>query len=338
LLNVLVKSPVAAVSRKRHTTRTDILGARTVGDTQIVFKDTPGFLRIENAKEERLDRDLIATAASEMQHVDYSFLVVDAARSLTDNYRHALVQLMVGAMKSKGRTEEDFDEEDAEAEETRKLSEAPRCKFAIVLNKVDLVTPKKKLIGIAMEIGAMADACLLDHYGGKEAGNEGLDFETVVELSPIVFYVSALEEDGTEEMLEHLVDLATPCRTWAVEAGQTTNMTSLEHVQELIREKIYRCLHKEVPHSVQQVNRMFRKVPEGLVIHQDLVVFTKSHQRLVLGSGGHTLRRIQVSAARDLGKIFDCDVVLRLHVKFSTSKNRRGAEEYVQGEISQSVH
>jgi GTP-binding protein Era len=137
LLNSLTQSKVAAVSRKRHTTRTDVLGARTVGDTQIVFKDTPGFLRLENAKEERLDRDLIATAAAEMQHVDYSLLVVDSVRTLKENYRHALVQLMVGAINSRGRIEE-YDDETSE--ETKDISEdvherEEKSKFAIVLNK-----------------------------------------------------------------------------------------------------------------------------------------------------------------------------------------------------------
>jgi GTP-binding protein Era len=343
LLNVMTQSPVAAVSRKRHTTRSDILGARTIDKTQIVFKDTPGFLRLENAKEERLDRELIVNAASEIQHVDYTLLVVDAARILSDNYRHALVQLMMMATNSKGRIEEDFEElvdEDSEPANTDE-SLARRSKFAIVLNKVDLVKPKSKLLEIAMDIGSMADAILLDQYRQKDAEDEEsdeLDFETMMELAPIVFYVSALEESGTEEIVEHLLSLGTPCRTWAVAEGQSTNMTDEEHVQEMIREKIYRCLHQELPHSVQQVNRLFRKVPQGMVIHQDLVVFTKSHHKLVLGSGGRTLQRIQDSAARDLGKLFECDVMLRLHVKLSKSKQKRSPEDYSQGESSQSVH
>lgn len=138
LLNSLTQSKVAAVSRKRHTTRTDVLGARTEGDTQIVFKDTPGFLRLENAKEERLDRDLIATAAAELQHVDYSLLVVDSVRTLTDNYRHALVQLMVGSINSKGRIEEDDNGQISEVVEDSgegAHDEEDKAKFAIVLNK-----------------------------------------------------------------------------------------------------------------------------------------------------------------------------------------------------------
>ncbi len=341
LLNILTKSPIAAVSRKRHTTRSDLLGARTIGNTQIVFKDTPGFLRIENAKEERLDRDLIATAAAEMQDVDFTLLVLDSARSLSENYRHALVQLMIGALNSQGRIEEEFEEEDERPnvfeKSTKSALDDDRCKFAIVLNKVDLIKPKSDLIDLAQEIGSMADLCLEDHF---EKHGKVLDFEAQLEQSPIVFYVSALKEIGTDDIMEHLVGLATPCKTWAVEPGKATNMTTLEQVQEIIREKIYRSCHREVPHAVQQVNRIFRRIPnKGVVIHQDLVVFTKSHQKLVLGSSGRTLKRIEESARNDLRKMFGCDVALQLHVKYSKSKQRRGDSggEYNLGEVSQTV-
>mmetsp|Transcript_6184 Transcript_6184/g.17611 ORF Transcript_6184/g.17611 Transcript_6184/m.17611 type:complete len:459 (-) Transcript_6184:53-1429(-) len=360
LVNVLTRSPIAAVSRKRHTTRSDLLGARTVGNTQIVFKDTPGFLRIENAKEERLDRDLIATAASEMQDVDFTLLVLDSARKLSDNYRHAIVQLMVGAVNSRGRIE-DYSDDDDDGDDTigdndasnpetittsttndddnNKKKPSNKSKFAIVLNKVDLVKPKTDLIDLAMEVGAMADACLQDRF--QQEGRE-FDFDAQMEESPIVFYVSALKQDGTDDLLEHLLDLATPSREWPVQPGRATNMTTLEQVQEVIREKIYRSTHKEVPHAVQQVNRLFRRIPSkgGVIIHQDLVVFTKSHQKLVLGSGGgKTLKRIRESARHDLEKLFGCDVALHLHVKLSRSKQRRGdsGAEYNLGEVSQSV-
>jgi GTP-binding protein Era len=346
LLNVLTKAPIAAVSRKRHTTRTDILGARTISghdcETQLVFKDTPGFMRLENAKEERLDRDLIVTAAAEMQHVDHTLLVVDAARTLTENYRQALVQLMIGALHSKGRMEEEYesddddDDDDAVNEKTHGIDSGP--KFAIVLNKTDLVHPKSDLLNIAMDIGAMADVCLEDQL---EKYNKPLTFETKLQLSPIVFYVSALREDGVDDIVDHLVSLATPCQTWAVPPDQSTNLTPIEQVQEIIREKIYRSTHREVPHSIQQVNRLFRKVQKGLIIHQDLVVFTKSHQRLVQGRGGMTLQRIQDAAQRDLAKAFGCNVGLQLHVKLSKSKNRQlqSDEEFIgESERSQLIH
>jgi GTP-binding protein Era len=339
LLNVLTQSTISAVSRKRHTTRSDVLGARTLKDetTQIVFKDTPGFLRIENAKAERLDRDLIATAAAELQTVDYSLLVVDAARTLNDTYTEALEMLMKGALDSRGRIEEDFDDDDyeddndedddeEEEEENDPFTSIERPKFAIVLNKVDLVKDKTSLLELAMHIGALADRCLSNKYAdGKE-----VDFETMIKVAPVVFYVSALKEDGVDDILNHLVELATPCRSWPVEPGQSTTLTPLEQVEELIREKLYRCLHREVPHSIRQENRMFREVPQGMIIHQDLVVFSKSHKKLVMGGAGNTLQRIEDGAVRDLKKLFGCEVALRLHVKIGKTKNVRSADEYYE--------
>ena len=421
LLNVLTQAPIAAVSRKRHTTRTgDILGVRTVVNhdtddngnsydthsiakagtttttttTQIVFKDTPGYLRIENAKEERLDSSILQTAAVEMQDVDFTLLVIDAARKLTETYEHALVQLMIGALHSQGRIEDDIDDDDDDDDDYEFDSEEdyynsnstdddedlliPRNsspietvaatagpKFAVVLNKVDLVKDKEQLIPFAEHIGTIADACLQDYYGPSIMD----DTERLLKVVPITFYVSALDEDGTDDILDYLVDMATPCQSWAVPLGQTTNQTTEEQICEVIREKIYRCTHREVPHSVEQVNRICeirrRKtkkptgstsskeqidnenvgIPNGtgtgtgagtgrfwneddvMVIQQDLIVFTKSHQRLVQGNGGRTLERIQETAQRDLKTLFKCDVVLSLKVKLNKSKQRRHAGE-----------
>jgi GTP-binding protein Era len=321
LLNVLTNSPVAAVSRKRHTTRGEILGVRTVGDTQIVFKDTPGYLTESRAREEKLDQSLISNSVTELEDVDFTLLVVDAAKMLTDKDRHSLVQLMRYAMRSKGRIEEEvFDPEPGDDDDSTTL-EDDRPKFAIVLNKVDLVKPKTKLLDIAIEIGELADECLIGQ------ADEMPDFETMLKLAPTCFYVSALKEIGTDELLDDLLGLSTPCRVWAVEEGQSTTMAPEEQIIELIREKIYRCLHREVPHSIHQVNSLFRRLPQGMIIHQDLVVYSKSHQKLVQGSAGRTLQRIQDSATRDLSKLFGCDVVLQLKVKLNKSKQRRTAED-----------
>ena len=98
------------------------------------------------------------------------------------------------------------------------------------------------------------------------------------------------------------------------------------------------CICIEVPHSVQQVNRMFRKIPKkGVIIHQDLVVFTKSHQKLVLGAGGRTLERIRESAQTDLRKMFKCEVSLHLHVKKKIGRRGDSGTEYKLGEASQTI-
>jgi hypothetical protein len=130
-------------------------------------------------------------------------------------------------------------------------------------------------------------------------------------LTPEFHFTSAITKDdeGVDDVLGMLLDGATVTNEeWLVDTdgGSNSNsiMTPIEMVEEILREKIYRCLHREVPHNVAQQNRVFRysttitnddgdEKLNTLHISQDLVVRTKSHQRLVLGSGGKTLERIK---------------------------------------------
>lgn len=319
LLNTLTQSRVAAVSRKRHTTRDGILGARTVDNTQIVFVDTPGFLRGKSAKQEGLKR-MVAAAMTEMQDVDYTLVVIDAARKLTDDARETLVDLMLKAIHAGGRMEDNG----------RKRSTLPVGEnFAIVLNKIDLVKPKRNLLEISDEVGNMAEECIKYGENDEESNTpKEMDPELLAELFPPIFYVSALHNDGVDDIWNHLMEKATPTQEWVLPPGQVTQMSPVERVEEVLREKIYRCLHREVPHHVQQVNRTFQMISTGqnkgervLRIDQDLVVRTKSHHRLVMGTGGKTLRRIQQSAKLDLERMFECPVMLHLQVKLTKSKH-----------------
>lgn len=319
LLNCLTQSNVAAVSRKRHTTRGGILGARTVDNTQILFVDTPGFLRKKSATKEGLSRnDLeLNSALSEMQDVDYTLVVIDAARNLTNEARETLISLMLSALHAGGRMEGDMQSQSIQGE-----------KFAIVLNKVDLVKPKRKLLEISNEVASIAEECIKYDQSNptdeQEEQDEDLQ-EVIADLFPTIFYTSALHDDGVDDIWNHLMEKATPCQEWVLPKGQVTQMSPVERVEEVLREKIYRCLHREVPHHVQQVNRTFQMVDTGtekvLRVDQDLVVRTKSHHRLVMGAGGRTLRRIQQSAKMDLERIFDCPVMLDVQVKLTKSKH-----------------
>jgi GTP-binding protein Era len=336
LLNVLTQATVAAVSRKRHTTRDEILGARTVGDTQLVFLDTPGFLRYDQARKEGLNRNISATATAELDNVDFTLLVVDAARHMTDSYRESLVELMLRATKSKGRRElrkdEGDDSEESPTNDQLEQEDVVGPRFAIVLNKVDLVKPKFELIDVAERIGTMAEECV--RYRGQTtreeedvAPEQQIDEEDLEEMLPYFFYTSAVKEEGVDDVLNFLLEQATPTEAWEVEAGESSMQTPEERVEEVIREKIYRCLHREVPYKIRQNNRLFQVKNDktgkpGLLIHQDLIVRSKSHQELVFGGEGKTLERIRETATRDLKTMFKCEVVLHLHVKMLKKTQR----------------
>jgi len=77
LLNALVGQKISITSRKAQTTRHRITGMRTVGPTQFVFVDTPGFqTRHGNA----LNRSLNKTVVGTVNDVDLIVFVVEAGQ------------------------------------------------------------------------------------------------------------------------------------------------------------------------------------------------------------------------------------------------------------------
>jgi len=237
------------------------------------------------------------------------------------------------------------------AEDKREAQDLLRNKIAIVINKVDLVKPKEKLLMVVSDVGSLAEACirrmlqhrrspakvrlgdLVDQVLKKYTEEEGFDnvheddHELFAEIAPEFLFTSAINKDdeGVDDVLGMLLERATPSKEWIVDSESSTMMSPVEQLEEIIREKIYRCLHREVPHAVLQQNRMFKLIepPERkerlLIIHQDLVVRTKSHQKLVMGSGGKTLERIRSTALDDLEEAFDCEVELEMNVRINKS-------------------
>jgi GTPase len=77
LLNALVGQKVSITSSKAQTTRHRITGIRTIGDTQYVFVDTPGF---QTRHGTALNRSLNKTVVGALADVDLVLFVVEAGR------------------------------------------------------------------------------------------------------------------------------------------------------------------------------------------------------------------------------------------------------------------
>ncbi len=77
LMNALVGQKISITSKKAQTTRHRIMGVRTVGATQFVFVDTPGFQDRHTAA---LNRSLNRTVQGSLADVDAVLFVVEAGR------------------------------------------------------------------------------------------------------------------------------------------------------------------------------------------------------------------------------------------------------------------
>src|SRR4029078_1055033 len=85
LVNALVGSKVAIVSPKVQTTRMSVRGVALVGDTQIVFVDTPGIFKPRR----RLERAMVDAAWAGAGDANCVILLADAKELATNSSGHA---------------------------------------------------------------------------------------------------------------------------------------------------------------------------------------------------------------------------------------------------------
>ena len=120
LVNTLVGTKVAIVSRKVQTTRTTLRGIAIEGQSQLVFIDTPGIF----APRRRLDRAMVDAAWGGAGDADQVVLVVDAAKGIDEDVERILGKLQGG-----------------------------KAPLLLVLNKIDRVK-KERLLELAAELNA----------------------------------------------------------------------------------------------------------------------------------------------------------------------------------------
>jgi GTPase len=121
LVNALVGTKIAIVSRKVQTTRVPVRGIALEGPAQLVFIDTPGMF----APRRRLDRAMVEAASTAAGDADIVALVIDAAKGLDDE-TGAILDRLQG-------------------------TKVPKL---LVLNKVDRLRQKEALLQLAAEINA----------------------------------------------------------------------------------------------------------------------------------------------------------------------------------------
>jgi GTP-binding protein Era len=93
-----------------------------------------------------------------------------------------------------------------------------------------------------------------------------------------VFMISATENDGVVDVENYLYDNAVE-REWEFDAETVTEQSTLQRVEEIIREKIYQRLHQEIPYRLEQKNIGWTELAGGaLRIDQQLMVETPTQK------------------------------------------------------------
>ena len=139
--------------------------------------------------------------------------------------------------------------------------------------------------------------------------------------------VSAKEGDNVDVLLEQIFKYL-PYGPMFYDEEELTDQPMKQIVAETIREKALYCLDEEVPHGIAVVIETYHEW-ERTVKHEDgsvsrepivdieatIICEKDSHKGIIIGKKGSMLKRIGSLARKDIEKLTECPVNLKLWVK-----------------------
>ncbi len=261
LVNRLVGAKVSIVSHKVQTTRVPVRGIAIADNSQLVFIDTPGIFD----PKKRLDRAMVDAAWGGAGDADIVALLVDAQKGIFDAVERIIARL---------------------AQTQRKA--------ILVLNKVDRVSDKGRLLALAADL------------------NERFAFAET-------FMISAEDGAGVDDLKAYFAANVPP-GPWHYPEDEISDAPLRLLAAEITREKIYRLLHDELPYAITVETTDWKDLKSGAArIEQTIFVERDSQKSIVLGKGGRTIKQISQAARAEIKDIIERDAHLFLFVKVRES-------------------
>ena len=159
----------------------------------------------------------------------------------------------------------------------------------LVINKIDTVE-KETLLSVMATYSA---AC---------------DFAAIIPIS-------AMRKNGTELLMREMEKYAQPGPALFPE-DMDTDQPDKQVCAELVREKLLRCLDKEIPHGTAvEITRFIERDDEVIEIDATIYCEKASHKGIIIGKQGTMLKKIGESARRDIERFMGTKVYLQTWVK-----------------------
>lgn len=256
LMNAVVGHKISIVTPKPQTTRRRVLGVKTLPDVQLIFVDTPG---LHSGEKRALNRSMNRAAVAAASEADLCLLVVEALEWGKEDER-ALERL--GSLG---------------------------CPLALVVNKLDKVKPRERLLPFMQEMQSRHD------------------FRFIVP-------VSAHKRENLDE-LERLLKDNLPESPMLFPANQLTDQDEALRASEFVREQLTLALREEVPYSVAVQIDDLKLDGEMLRVTATVWVEREGQKAIVIGQGGAMLKQVGRAARLEMEREFGRKVFLRLWVK-----------------------
>jgi len=276
LLNALVGEKLAIISPKPQTTRNRIQGVVHVpkskgkGGGQIVLIDTPGVHRPDSS----LGRKMMVEVREALEGCDLVLVLVDVTHKLDPRDQFAL-----------------------------DLVKHSKTKAFLMLNKIDLVREKSKLLPLIEEYRKLYD---------------------FAEVMPI----SALKRNGLNDLLESIL-AAMPAGPAYFAESEITDQPARFMAAEAIREQVLLNTSEEIPYATTVIVDSFEEGKRLTRIAATIYCERDSQKGILVGKGGRMLKKIGTAARLQIERMLGTKVFLELYVKAEPGwrDSRRFVEE-----------
>lgn len=140
------------------------------------------------------------------------------------------------------------------------------------------------------------------------------DYEATGRDFAAVYSLSALRASHIDPLKQKIISLL-PEGEPVYEDGQLTNVSNFFWVAELIREKVFSVLDKEVPYSITVKTDDIEEKKDVTVISARILTDEERYKRIIIGEGGARIKEIGQMARRELEQALNTKVFLELEVE-----------------------
>jgi GTP-binding protein Era len=319
LTNQLVGRKVSSVSTKVHTTRHKVIGIIVADETQVELLDTPGVVTSRHCAKHQLESTFMSDPLTGAEAADVIAVINDAS-NIRERHR-----LNAGIIKL--------------------LERHPNKESVLILNKIDKIKEKRKLLDITTEltcgvVGGISsiktknivipdskkgleslfertEQKVNSNYSSKvENTDNDEDVEEKIGWNRFsrVFMTSALTGDGIEDIRQYFLSIAR-FHPWIYHRSQVTDQNPHELVRNTLREKFLDLLREEIPYKIHFAVTMWHVDQLGNLFISVDVLCPHKFQSLVIGPKGQTIATVVNACKESLQNTFYCDVSLKLIVK-----------------------
>ena len=260
LVNSILRNDISIVTRKPQTTRNRILGIYTMPEYQTIFVDTPG---IHVNEKKAINRVMNKTAINAMMDTNLNLFVCDSS------YWSEEDEIVLNQLKN------------------------ARSPSILLLNKIDLIHPKDKLLE------------LISTLSNKHEFSE-------------VIPIMAKNRDSLKSLLS-IIPKYLPNSPQLYESEMITDRSRIFITSEKIREKLILQLNQEIPYGLSVEIDKFSDDAKQITIDAMIWVEKNGQKGIVVGKNGSTLKKIGTSARLDLKNYFKKNIHLNLWVKVKSN-------------------